>query len=388
MGMPKMKETKKKHELVRLSYRFKFEKQFKEPCQKWLEMIETMCNEILGNYTKKEDQLMTAAFGTRPKQRLNRVMDALKFEYPNYERLSKGAEGVKRKRITNVLNRQAARMVKEDEKVLKKRKSTPEPKVAASKKRKAEIPEPKVIEVEEETPLTPPTAEVAEILKVMTESLPIKLLSPLGPELTKPLQKKDEPSVTKKADGQKKRRIVTVMQAIERTPPLALASKITPIASVEATAEANTSAKAAAAAEAANLESTLSGIDKLLLDMAAEEIAATVEEVMATVPDKGKKIVDAALEEKDFNLRNLVGQELSEAEKKELQEYGISCGYQPGAMLFGGIDEGALGCIRDRTGAKIIGTYRRVSVSRSSKLILAATGDNISSAVCFIPTSR
>jgi hypothetical protein len=41
-------------------------------------MIETMCKEILGNYTKKEDQLMTAAFGTRPKRRLNRVMDALK----------------------------------------------------------------------------------------------------------------------------------------------------------------------------------------------------------------------------------------------------------------------------------------------------------------------
>jgi hypothetical protein len=54
-------------------------------------MIETMCNEILGNYTKKEDQLMIAAFGTRPKRRLNRVMDALNFEYPDYERLSKGA---------------------------------------------------------------------------------------------------------------------------------------------------------------------------------------------------------------------------------------------------------------------------------------------------------
>ena len=63
-GMPKMKETKKKHELVRLAYRFKFEKQFKEPCQEWLDMIETMCNEILGYYTEKEDQLMTVAFGT------------------------------------------------------------------------------------------------------------------------------------------------------------------------------------------------------------------------------------------------------------------------------------------------------------------------------------
>jgi hypothetical protein len=61
-------------------------------------MIETMCNEILGNYTKKEDQLMTAAFGTWLKRRLSRVMDALKFEYPDYEQLSKGAEGAKRKK--------------------------------------------------------------------------------------------------------------------------------------------------------------------------------------------------------------------------------------------------------------------------------------------------
>jgi hypothetical protein len=297
-GMPKMKETKKKHELVRLSYRFKFEKQIKEPCQEWLEMIETMCNEILGNYTKNEDQLMTAAFDTRPKRRLNRVMDALKFEYPDYEQLSKGAEGVKRKRIVSVLNRQAARMVKDDEKVLKKRKSTPELKVAASKKRKTKIPEPKVTEVEEETPLTPPTAEVAKILKVMTESLPIKLLSPKGLKLTKLLQKKDKPPTTKKVDGQKKRRIVIIMQAIERTPPSASASKITPIASAEATAEANTSAKAAATAKAANLESTLSVIDKLLLDMAEEETVVAAEEVIATVPDKGKKIADAASEKK------------------------------------------------------------------------------------------
>jgi hypothetical protein len=120
-------------------------------------------------------------------------------------------------------------MVKEDEKASKKTKTAPEPKVAVSKKRKAENPEPKITE---ETPSTPPTPEIVEILKVMTKSLPIKLLSPLRPELTRLLQKKDQPSAVKeKTEDQKKRRIVTVMQAIERTPPLASASKITPIAS-------------------------------------------------------------------------------------------------------------------------------------------------------------
>jgi hypothetical protein len=204
-------------------------------------------------------------------------MDALKFEYPDYERLNKGAEGAKRKRIISVLSRQATRMVKEDEKVLKKRKSTPEPKVAALKKRKAKSPEPKVTEEEEETHSTPLATEVAEILKVMTESLPIKLLRPLGPELTKLFQKKEEPSATQKEDGLKKRRIGSVMQAIEKTPPPTSASKITPTASVEATAEANTSAKAGAATEAANLEATLSGIDKLILGMPTEETYAAAE---------------------------------------------------------------------------------------------------------------
>jgi hypothetical protein len=182
--MSKKKEAGKKHELVRLAYRFKFEEQFKKPCKEWLYMIETMCNEILGNYTKKEDQLMTAAFGTRPKRRLNRVMDALKFEYPDYERLDKGAEGVKIKRIVSILSRQVARMVKEDEKASKKTKTAHEPKAAVSKKRMAKAPEPKITEAIEETPSTPPAAEIAEILKVMTESLPIKLLNPLRLQLT------------------------------------------------------------------------------------------------------------------------------------------------------------------------------------------------------------
>jgi hypothetical protein len=50
---------------------------------------------------------------------------------------------------------------------------------------------------------------------------------------------------------------------------------------------------------------------------------------------------------------------LSEAEKEELEEYGKSCGYQLGSMLFDGVDKEILGCIRDRTGAKIIDTLSK-----------------------------
>ena len=124
--MPKLKGEKKKGELVRLPYYYKFKKHFKVPCQEWLDTIEVMCNDILGNYSKKEDQLMTAAFGTRPKRRLNRVMDALNFEYPDYERLDRGSEGQKRKRVVSVLNKEDAKLVKDDEEKLKKKKLRPE----------------------------------------------------------------------------------------------------------------------------------------------------------------------------------------------------------------------------------------------------------------------
>jgi hypothetical protein len=50
---------------------------------------------------------------------------------------------------------------------------------------------------------------------------------------------------------------------------------------------------------------------------------------------------------------------LSEVEKEELEEYAKSCGYQPGSMLFSGVDEEVLGCIPDRAGAKIIGTLSK-----------------------------
>jgi hypothetical protein len=130
----------------------------------------------------------------------------------------------------------------------------------------------------DEAPSTPSAAEVAEILKVMADSLPIKLLSPLGPELTKFLLKKEQSSAAKeKAEGEKKRRIVNVMQAIERTLPSASAGKMINVASAKV--------------EAAKLATTMSEIDMLISYMVAEETAVAIEESMAAAPDKGKKLL-------------------------------------------------------------------------------------------------
>jgi hypothetical protein len=50
---------------------------------------------------------------------------------------------------------------------------------------------------------------------------------------------------------------------------------------------------------------------------------------------------------------------LTKAEKEELKEYAISCGYKPGALLFGGVNEESLGCLRDHTGAKVVDTLSK-----------------------------
>jgi hypothetical protein len=151
-----------------------------------------------------------------------------------------------------------------------------------------------------------------------------------------------------------------VTEVIEGTPPVTSASKAPTVESATATEAVPTEAAAAeaATAEDVHLESTLSNIDKILLDMATEEAAAAAEEAMATVPEKEKEIAEEASEEENFNFQNLIGQELSEAEKEELREYAISYGYQPGALLFGGDDE-KLGCVRDQIGAQVIGTLSK-----------------------------
>jgi len=138
---------------------------------------------------------------------MNQVMDALNFDYPDYEQLGGDAEGQKRKRIASVLDKEGTKLAKKDKEISEKRKLSPEPKIAAPKKRKATTPKPKTPSREEEAPATPSAAEVEEILKVMTEPLPFRL-SPLAPELTKFFQKDKEALATESPAKPKKRRII------------------------------------------------------------------------------------------------------------------------------------------------------------------------------------
>jgi nitrate reductase NapAB chaperone NapD len=144
----------------------------------------------------------------------------------------------------------------------------------------------------------------------------------------------------------KKQQIVNVMQAIEQTPPSALATT-------------GAKAKVVVAIEtkdAGEAEATMSDIDKIISEVVKD---VTVEEDVATAPDKERGIDSGPSGKEDFDLRLLGGQELSEEEKLELKEFAMSCEYQPGALVFGRVDEEILGCIRDRVGANIVGTLSK-----------------------------
>jgi hypothetical protein len=83
--MPKETVTKSgEGELVRLKYTFRYGDKFDEPNDDWLKCIEATSDELLGPYSKEEDNALSTSFGVRGKKRLNRVFDAIGFVYPDY----------------------------------------------------------------------------------------------------------------------------------------------------------------------------------------------------------------------------------------------------------------------------------------------------------------
>jgi hypothetical protein len=65
--------------------------------------VEATCDELLGAYTRAEDDAMTLAFGGRGKKRLNRVFDVIGFVYPDYTYPLR-KKGKKRKTATSAIS--------------------------------------------------------------------------------------------------------------------------------------------------------------------------------------------------------------------------------------------------------------------------------------------
>ena len=89
--------------LVYRNCSFRYMNQFDEPNDDWLDAIEATSDELLGAYSKAEDDAMTIAFGGRGKKRLNRVFDVIGFVYPDYYYPSR-KQGKKRKTSASAIS--------------------------------------------------------------------------------------------------------------------------------------------------------------------------------------------------------------------------------------------------------------------------------------------
>jgi hypothetical protein len=86
--------------LIRLWCKYKFEDEFGEPSDGWLDFVEAKCIEILGNFSKSEVEALQQSFRARKRRRLNRVFDAIGFFYPDYPIMAQDSKKRKKKVAT------------------------------------------------------------------------------------------------------------------------------------------------------------------------------------------------------------------------------------------------------------------------------------------------
>jgi hypothetical protein len=171
-------------------------------------------------------------------------MDALNFEYPDYERLDEGAREQKKKRVVSILKGKPYGPLKKISGLLKDKKF--------QWSRRIRLPKMKVLNIgsyrgegtrctrEDCGTSSSSSTCVTEILKVMTKPFPFAMLSPLGSDLTSLLQSKEKgveksweekktaSTIGGNVGGQKKRWMMAVMKAIHKTPPRSRRKKCCP----------------------------------------------------------------------------------------------------------------------------------------------------------------
>jgi hypothetical protein len=319
--------------LIRLKYTFRYRDRFDEPNDDWLKCIEATSDELLGAYTRAEDDALSSAFGGRGKKRLNRVFDAIGFIYLDYCCPSR-RQGKKSKTTASTIT------------VVSKSKKM---KVLTHRPRYIEtvvVPEfgegtSSAAEAEQATPAARSAEGSTVVLKVpIVGSVEAKYGAAKEPMLEKtivlleilsPPVEAELPKVTKApATTPKRRRMARVLDAImETTKALtpASAKKVAEAATAQAAAEAGpsvpTETKPAATEDKAEQESPNVGM------LAERDVA---EKVKSPPPE-------APSEDLDYIIRHASGKRLSEEEILEAKHYARELKYPKGALVFNNTDK-------------------------------------------------
>jgi hypothetical protein len=339
--------------LVRLKYTFRFGDQFVEPDDDWLKCVEATSDELLGPYSKAEDNALSTAFGSQKKKRLNRVFDAIGFMYPDYRYPPKGQKrksATSGKDITSAARSEPAPK-RRKVKVLTHRPRCIEPatvpKFGGETSSATEAKEPALMQKTEEPAVMPkassaklgePKADNIEEIEV-ERTKTLEVISPSA-EVTVPKAQKDLTATPKR------KRMVNVLDVLDTiktsssTPGKtdeALKTQIeTKLTEAEAAkSQAETEAGPSEPAKEKSLETGEEETEKEVAEQILFEKTAT------PTPEASSEVLD-------YIVRHASGKRLSEEEKREAQYYAQKLKYPKGALIFNGSgEEDFLYCLPD-----------------------------------------
>jgi hypothetical protein len=275
--------------LVRLKYTFRFREKFDEPNDDWLKCIEATSNELLGAYSKAEDNALSAAFGGRGKKRLNRGFDAIGFIYLDYRFLLR-RQGKKRKIVTSATAAESKEPTIEP--VETKVDRAEEPKIEKMMKMPEILSPPteaKLPKVQKASAATPERRRMANVLDAVLETM--KALSPAPTRKVAEAAKAQAETETKQAE----------------------------VKATKTHAETEAGPSAPAATKPIALEEEMTG-------------QTTSEKVETVAPE-------APIENIDYIVRHASGKKLSEDEIAEARHYAQKLKYLKGALVFNGSNE-------------------------------------------------
>jgi hypothetical protein len=368
--MPKETVTESgEGDLVWLKYTFRYGDKFDEPNDDWLKCIEVTSDELLGPYSKAEDNALSTSFDGRGKKRLNIVFDAIGFVYPDYCYPLWG-RGKKRKAAASAKTAAS---------------TTPDEAALTSKKLKVLTHRPRYIEsivvpefggetslaAEPKEPIPPtqkakdpaimpkvPSSKLAESKtdKDKAEEPKVegtKMLEILSPsaEVTVPKAKKSF------AATPKRKRMANVLDVLETVKTLSSTSsgKIVEASKMQTEAETKPTE-----IEATVIQASAEAGPSEPAEKKPSEIEERVIKEKATEQVSPEKVATPALEalkeSTDYIICHASGKVLSMEEKWEAQHYAQKLKYPKGALVFNGSgEEDFLYCLPDN---------KEISVSR------------------------
>jgi hypothetical protein len=314
--------------LVRLKYTFRFREKFDEPNDDWLKCIEATSDELLGAYSKAEDNALSATFGGRGKKRLNRVFDAIGFVYPDYRYPLQG-QGKKRKPVASVT---PAEPKSKKVKVLTHRPRYIEPDVVPEQTSP-------IVQSAEEPTVVPKVPTVGPTISKDDKAEEPQVEETMKiPEILSPPTEAKLPKVQKaSASTPKRRRTASVLDAmLETTKALSPApsKKIAKDAKAQAGAEAG-QAEAKAGPSVPSETKAVTPEDK-----AGQQTSDTILTTGQDMVEKAKSPAsEAPAEAVDYIYRHASGKKLSEDEIAEARHYAQELKYPKGALVFNDSNE-------------------------------------------------